>query len=65
MQIILIQEFFGSYGVSVSQVKLVAGLGLMTTCMALTLVLVYLCSRRMRGSQVESSCSFMYLTDML
>ena len=42
---------------SVSQVKLVAGLGLMTTCMALTLVLVYLCSRRMRGTQVESGWS--------
>ena len=49
----LLQDFFSSYGLSLSNVKLMAGLGLMTTCLGLTMFLLYLCSRRLRGTQVS------------
>merc|ERR1719411_2454286 len=47
------QDFFSLHGLSLSHVKLMAGLGLMTTCLGLTMFLLYLCSRRLRGTQVR------------
>merc|ERR1712038_133600 len=49
------QDFFSLYGLTVSNVKLMAGLGLLTTCLGLTMFLLYLCSRRLRGTQLETA----------
>merc|ERR1712083_487178 len=48
------QGFFSAHGLTLSNVKLMAGLGLMTTCLGLTMFLLYLCSRRLRGTQLET-----------
>ena len=47
------QEFFASYGLSSQHVKLIAGLGLMVTCFTLVIVLVFICSRKLRDTQVR------------
>ena len=47
------QEFFASYGLSSQHVKLIAGLGLMVTCFTLVIVLVLICSRKLRDTQVR------------
>ena len=52
-QFLTLQDFFSSHGLSLSHVKLMAGLGLMTTCLGLTMFLLYLCSRRLRGTQAS------------
>ena len=47
------QEFFASYGLSSQHVKMIAGLGLMVTCFTLVIVLVLICSRKLRDTQVR------------
>ena len=47
------QEFFASYGLSSQHVKMIAGLGLMVTCFTLVVVLVLICSRKLRDTQVR------------